>query len=54
MQTNIPKSEKISGGLGNLYVGDWKEGGIRADILHLVSCYFQRSDQGLVGLKRRS
>ncbi len=42
MQTSAQKSQKTSGGLGNLYVDNWQENGersgkIRMSILHLVS-----------------
>ena len=54
MQTSVPKSQKTSGGLDNLHVGNWEKGGIRAGTLHLVSRYFQRSDQGPVELWEQS
>lgn len=48
------KSLKTSGGLGNLYVDDWKENGrrIETNTLHLVFCNFQSSDRGLTRFKK--
>ena len=54
MQISVLTSQKTSGGLGNLYVGDWKERKIRASTLYLVSHYFQGLDRGPVGFKKRS
>ncbi len=56
MQTSTEKSQKTSGGLGNLYVDDWQEnrGTIGIGTLHLVSRYLQKLDQGPVGLKKQS
>ncbi len=56
MQTSAQKSQKTSGGLGNLYVDDWQENGGRMgmDTLHLVFRHLQRLDWGPIGLKKRS
>ena len=45
MQTSALKSQKTSGKLDNLHIGDLEKGvKIRVGTLHLVSRYFQRSD----------
>ncbi len=54
MQTSTLTSQKTSGGLGDLHVGDWEQGRIRAGTLHLVSHYFQELDWGPAGLRKRS
>ena len=40
MQKNALISQKTTGDLGNLFVGNWKEGEIKAGILYLISRYF--------------
>ena len=45
MQTSALKSQKTSGGLSDIHLGDWKKRGrIRVGTLHLVSCHFQGLD----------
>lgn len=55
MSTNILKNQKISGGLSDLYINNWKEKkGIRICILYLVFYNFQGlgGDKGFTGLKK--
>lgn len=52
MSTNVLKSQKTSSNLGNLYIDDWKKGGIRVDTLHLVFYNFQGLDQDSTRLKK--
>ena len=51
-----PKSQKTSGNLGNLHVNDWQknEKKIKTGTLHLVFPHFERSNWGLIGLKKQS
>ena len=46
MQISVTKSQKTSGGLGNLYVNDLQENGkrIKTNTLFWVSRYLQRLD----------
>ncbi len=54
MPTNAPKNIKTGGGLDNFYVNDWKNGGkIGMETLHLVSRHLQRSDWGLIWLRKQ-
>ena len=41
MQISALTSQKTSRGLGDLYIGDWKKGEIRATTLYLVFRYFK-------------
>ena len=43
-EASVLISQKTNGSLGNLHVGDSEKGGIRADILYLISHYFQKLD----------
>ena len=55
MQTSALKSQKTSGGLGNLYGNDWEKGGrIRMITLYLVARHFQRSDRDHARLRKQS
>ena len=54
MQKSALTSQKTSGGFGNLHVGKWEKGEIRAGTLYLVSHYFRGSGQDFAGLKNRS
>ena len=52
MQTSVLTNQKTSSGLGDLYVDDRDEGGIRAGTLYLVSHYFQEPDRGPIRLRK--
>ena len=56
MPTNISKSQKINGSLGNLYVNNWQENGrrIRMNIWYLVFYGLHRENKYLARLKKQS
>ncbi len=56
MPTSALKSQKISGGLGNLNINDSQENGGRIEtcILYLIFCHLQGSDWGPTRLGKRS
>ncbi len=56
MRTSAQKSQKTSGGLGDLQVDNWQENGGKIGIgtLHSVSCHLQGSNWGSVGLGKYS
>ena len=50
---SVLKNQKTSGGLNNLYINDYKKNKeIRTDILYLVSCNLQGSNQDYTELKK--
>ncbi len=55
MQISVSKSQKTSGGLGDLHVDDWENRRkIGIGTLYVISRHLQGSNWGLAELKKRS
>ena len=53
MQTRVLTSQKTSSGIDNLYIVDWKEGGIRAGILYWYPVTFKDQTKALLDVQNK-